>query len=218
MVEITTRVLSVTIESSFKNPTLYKDAHCDDTAQKCLEAYSSYGLKASQIVIKTGDFGFNYEVSFTLFNGNGAFKISAERLEIYFQNATGEKDVELVADCIAKLYEHVPMPEIITTSVNGNAHASAASVEVAQQYLSRFADPTKQVVRGGAIAYIVTKNWKEEIRLTIDKSLLFPEGLFLTWSTNFSEGKLSREVLRTLGEACNEAAEKLDLTFPKKDT
>lgn len=215
MAEITTRVLGVTIESLFKKPALYKDAHCDDTAQKCFEAYSSYGLKASQISIRMGDFGFNYEVSFSLFNGNGTFKITSEKLELHFQNATGEKDVELVADCVARLYEHVPLPEIITTSITGNAHATAGSIEAAQQYLLRYANPAKQVVRGGAIAYMLCKNWKDEIRLTVDKSLVFPEGLFLVWTTSFSEGKLTREVLKTLEDACTEAAEKLDLTFPK---
>jgi hypothetical protein len=216
-VEIATKVLGVAIESFFKKPTLYKDAHCDDIAQKCFEAYSSYGLRASQILIRKGDSGFNYELSFTHFNGNGTFKISAEKLEIHFQNAIGEKDVELVADCIAKLYEHVPLPEIATTTITANAHATAASIEAAHEYLSKYANSAKQIVRCGAIAYILCKNWKEEIRLMVDNSLVYPGGLFLMWSTSLAEGKLSREVIKTLGDACSEAAERVDLTFPRKD-
>jgi len=45
-------------------------------SQKCLEAFVSYGLKPSQIVFRAGDQMFNYDISFSLFNGNGTFKIS----------------------------------------------------------------------------------------------------------------------------------------------
>ena len=218
MAEITSRVVGVTVESFFKKPVLYRDAHCEDTAQRCFEAFSSYGLRASQIAIRVGDVGFNYEVSFNIFNGNGTFKISSEKLEMHFQGATGEKDVELVIDCIAKLYEHVPLPEISNTLITGNAHATASSGEAVQQYLVRYADPAKQIVRGGIIAYIACEKWKDEIRLAVEKSVVFPEGLFLIWSTNFSEGKLSRDVLTTLSDACNEAAAKLDLIFSKSVT
>ena len=50
--------------------------------QKCLEAFASYGLKPIQISIRSGDQTFNYELSFSLFNGNGTFRISAEKLEV----------------------------------------------------------------------------------------------------------------------------------------
>src|SRR6266403_3975155 len=105
MAELTAKNLGITIEAFFKKPVLYKDAHCAETAQKCLEAFSSYALRATQIAIRTGDVAYNYDVSFLLFNGNGSFKISSEKLEITFQNIVTGKDFEVVVDCIAKHYE-----------------------------------------------------------------------------------------------------------------
>ena len=215
MAEIKTKVCGVTIESFFKKAILFKNAHCDDVPQKCLEAFASYGIKPTQIIVRSGDQTFNYDLSFSLFNGNGTFKISAEKLDISLQNATTEKDLEVVKDCIAKVYEHVPLPEINNTSISVTAHATFPSIEEMQHYLLKYANPAKQIVAGGTIAYIHCSDWAEEIRLMIDKSLVYPEGLFLMWSTVYRGNKISRDVLKNIEEAFDNSVTKLDLTFPK---
>ena len=217
MAEITTKICGVTFESFFTNAVLFKDAHCDTIAQKSLEAFAGYGLKPTQISIRSGDQTFNYELSFSLFNGNGIFRISAEKLDVILQNATSDKDLEIVQDCVAKIYEHVPLSEMNNTLISANAHATFPSVEGFQQYLLKYANPIKQIVAGGVIAYVRCQNWKEEIRFTIDKSLAYPTGLFLAWSTTHRDGKPSREVLKNVKEAFEESVTKFDLTFPKND-
>jgi len=214
-VEITIKMAGITVESFFTRARLYKDARCDDIAQKCLEAFSSYGLRAPLIVVRIGDQAFNYDLSFTLFSGNGTVKISSEKLEVHFQNIVTNKDFEIVMDCIAKLFEHAPLPDINSNNIIANAHATADSVETMQQYLLRYADPSKQVVYRGIVAYIVSSNWPKEIRLMVDRSLVVPGGMYLMWSTTF-DGKLSRDVLKALTEACEEATSILDLKFPMK--
>lgn len=214
--EITTKIVNVSIESFFKKPLLHKEARYDEVAQRCLEAFSSYGLKPTQIAIRFGDLAFNHDLSFMLFNGNGTFKFSSEKVEIHIQNASGQKDFEIVVDCILKVYEHIPLPEIRHTTISATEQAAAASIEVVQQYMARFADPAKQIVQGGAIAHVVCKGWPQEIRMTVEQSIVFPEGIFLTWQTTFPEKKLSRDVLKALSDACKEAAAKLDLVFPKE--
>ena len=215
MAEITTKICGVAFESSFIRAMLFKDAHCDEVAQKCLEAFASYGLKPAQVNVRSGDQTYNYDLSFSLFNGSGTFRISAEKLDVVLQNATSDKDLEIVHDCIAKIYEHVPLPEIANTLISADAHATFSSAEELQQYLLKYASPTKQIVSGGVIAYVRCQNWKEEIRFAIDKSLAFPSGLFLAWSTTYRGGKPSRDVLKNVKEAFEESVAKFDLTFPK---
>lgn len=214
MPEITAKICGVTLESFFKKAILFKDARCDEVAQKCLEAFASYGMKASQIAVRNFDGAFNYDLSFSLFNGNGTFKISAEKLDISLQNATSDKDLEIIQDCIAKIYEHVPLPEISHTIFSATAHATFPSIEVMQQYLLRFANPAKRVVSGGIIAYVLCENWADEIRLTLDKSLAFPDGIFLTWTTTYREKKLTRDVVMRIKDIFKESVIKFDLTFP----
>ena len=215
MAEITTQIGGVTFESFFKKAVLFKDAHCDEAAEKCVEAFASYGLRPTQVPVRSGDQTFNYELSFSLFNGNGTFRISAEKLDIHFQNATSNRDSEIVADCVAKMYEHVPLPEINSTLISANTHATLSSIEEMQKYLLRYAQPEKHIVAGGVIAYILCQNWPHEIRLTVDRSLVYPAGLFLAWSTTYPENKISREALKNVKEALEESVTKLDLTFLK---
>ncbi len=215
MAEITTKVCAVAFESFFTKAVLFKDARCDEVSQKCLEAFASYGLRPPQIAVRSGDQIFNYELSFSLFNGNGTFRISAEKLDVSFQNAVNDKDLEILEDCVAKIYEHVPLPEINNTSISANAHACFDSIETMQQYLLKYADPTKQIVSGGTIAYILVQNWTEEIRLMLDRSLVYPAGLFLMWTTIYRGNKISRDVLKSVKDVFQQSVLKLDLTFPK---
>jgi hypothetical protein len=217
MASIRTQLCEIAFESIFNPAVLFKDAHLDDTARKCLEVFASYGLGATQIMLANADGAFNYALSFSLFNGSGTFRISAEKLNIYFKNVRSDKDAELVSDCVAKVYENLPLPEISTTSINASAHATFSSIEEMQQYLLRYANPAKQIVAGGTIAFILCQNWPQEIRLAIEHSLVYPSGLFLSWSTSYPGKKPSREALRNLREAFNESVTKLDLTWAKAD-
>lgn len=215
MAEITTKICAILLESFFKKAALFKDAHCDEMAQKCQEAFASYGLRPTQIFVKSGDQAFNYDVSFSLFNGNGTFKISAEKVDVHLQNATSDKDLEIVEDCIAKVYEHLPLPEINSTLITANAQTTMSSVEELQKYLQKFANPAKRIVSGGAIVNVLCEKWPQEMRVTVERSIVFPAGLFLTWSTTHPGNKLSRDVLKKMREALEESVTKLDLSFPK---
>lgn len=215
MTEITPQVCDVTCQSFFKKAILFNDARCGEVAQKCLEAFTSYGLRANQIDARNGDQTFKYELSFSLFNGNGKFKFTSEKLELEFHNAISDKDLEVVQDCVAKVYEQVPLPEIGNTLISVNAHATLSSIEAMQRYLAAFAKPEKRIVASGAIAYVLCEKWPQEVRLMIDRSLIYPAGLFLAWSTTNPQKGLSREVLKNVREAFDESLMNLDLTFTK---
>jgi hypothetical protein len=120
-----------------------------------------------------------------------------------------------VEDCVAKVYEHVPLPEINNTTISANAHASFDSMEAMQQFLSKYASPKRQIVSGGTIAYILVPQWPEEIRVMIDRSLVYPAGLFLMWTTSYRGNKISRDLLKNVTEIFKQSAVKLELPFPK---
>jgi len=214
--EITTQFCDVTSQSSFKKAVLFKDAHFDEVAEKCLESFGSYGLRATQINVRSGDRTFRYELAFSLFNGNGKFKISAEKFECEFHNVITDKDVEVVQDCLAKVYEQVPLPEVVNSLVSVTAHATLPSMESLQKYLLVFAKPERQIVSGGTIVHVLCQNWAQEVKLTVERSMVYPAGLFLAWSTTCPQKKLSRDDLKNIGLAFEESATKLDLTFARK--
>ena len=131
-----------------------------------------------------------------------------------FQNAQSDKDFEIVEDCVAKVFEHIVLPDIISsTIISANVQTTAPSIDAAQQYLSRYAEPAKGVVAMGSVVYAKIPSWPQEIRLFIDRSLVFADGLFLMLSTTHVGSKLTRDVLRGLNESCKEVAGKVDLSF-----
>jgi len=216
MAELTTKTASLKIDGFFKRAVLFKDAHCAEAAQKALDIFYGYGLRTAQIAVRNGDETYNYDLYFPLFNGNASFKISAEKVELGFQGIANAKDFEIVADCVAKFYQQVLVPEVGATNIDATAHAVTASAEARDKYLLRSADTSKQITCAGAVMYTRCKDWMEEIRVLVDRSLVFAnDGLFLMWTTTFSGDKLTMELLANLEKACEEAANKLDLTFSK---
>lgn len=47
-----------------------------------------------------GDRLFDYDLTFSLFNRIGSFRLTAEGFHMAFQNARGEKDAGIIIDCI----------------------------------------------------------------------------------------------------------------------
>ncbi len=215
MATVTTRVFGAGFETSFKTPVLYRDAHCEELAKKFFEALASYGVKPPQIALRQGDSCFNYDLTVLIFNGNGIFKVSSEKLEIRFDNALGDKDFEIITDCVAKVYEHVPLPDITYTSISATVHVTFDSIAEQQKYMSRYADPERQIVQAGIIAYMKCKSWPEEIRLTVDQSLAYQDGIFLSFVTRQKEGKVTRDSMNKVASAFVEATSGLDLIFPE---
>ena len=88
------QVCEVACDSFFKKVVLFRDSKLEEAAQRCLEAFFGYGLRPPQIELRRRDHAFNYELTFSLFNGNGTFAVSAEKIHIHIKNATSSKDVE----------------------------------------------------------------------------------------------------------------------------
>jgi hypothetical protein len=215
MVGIRLQLFGLTLDGAFRKPVLYRNAHCVEVAEKCLEAFGNYGLKPTQVRVQRQDEAFNYELSFSLFNGNGTFKLSAETLRLEFQNANGRRDIELLTDCIVKAYQEVPIPEITNTVINANGHATMSSEEEAKEYLLRYARPEKGISAGGMVAFMNCRTWPQTIRLLLEGSLAYPAGVFLNWSTRHPGSKMSREAAHDLEVAFEESVTKLDLRFVK---
>lgn len=216
MTEISRQLFSVAVESIYKRPALFQESRWAEVAPNALDAFASNGLRPGQIALKKGDELYNYEISFALFNGNGTFRLSSERLEITFQNAISAADQELIIDCVAKCHDRIPLPEIALTRISVYLHAALESIEAKNKFLAKFANPEKNVISGGLIAYVLSDKWKTEFRVTLDRSLVYPAAIFISWETQFLGSRLTRDQMMTFGEACEDVAQKLDLVFKKR--
>ncbi len=79
--------VGIAVETTFTQALPFVDANCVPIAKACLDSLSRYGLQAGQIALRRRDTAFNYELSFQLFNGNGTFKLTADKLNISLAEA-----------------------------------------------------------------------------------------------------------------------------------
>src|SRR5216683_1105463 len=141
MAEIIKTLTAVNLDSIFKKAISLKEAQLDVVANKCLEAFSVYGLKPSQLAMRPGDLLFTYDLSFRLFNNNFTFQFTGEKLHLEFQNAGSQSDLEILGDCLAKVQEQVTMPEVGITGIAASAQAFLQSPEEVNAYLSKYSFP-----------------------------------------------------------------------------
>ena len=216
MTGIKTQFAEITVEAFFTTAPLLKEAMLDEIAKRSVEAFGSYGLRPAQILVRGSDQPFGFELTFSLFNGNGTFGVSSERMRFHCQNITGHKDLEVVQDCLAKCFEHLPLPEIGQTIFSGNAQTLASSIGEANDYLLKLASPANHIVQAGVVAYIRIPKWEEEIRLAVDRSVVYPGGLFLLWTTAYKGRKPSRETFKILKEALDDSIACVKLKWQKE--
>jgi len=216
MLELTTRLVEVLLQTHFKKPVLNRDAHYDNVALKCWEAYSSYGLTPTDIKVQTGDIGFNHQLFFQLFNGNGTFKVTAEKAEVFLKNAVGRSDFDIIVDCINKFYGQVPLPEYTHTAVTASAHSQTTPDEY-KKYMAQFTNPEKKIIHGGAIVHALCEGWPSPIRMTMEPSVVYSDAIFFTWQTTLVESKVMPAALELLNKACDDAAAKMDIVFAKTE-
>jgi hypothetical protein len=218
MQEISLQTLGIVFETMFTTAVPFLEARCDDLAKKCLEMFSGYGLKPTQISVRRRDQVFNYDLSFQLFNGNGTFKISAEKLHISLQNAQGPKDYKIIADCVTKMYEAVPFTNLANSSITATGHAKLSSALAVSEYFLSFTKPHGDMVLTGIIGQPSCSSWPHKIKLLLEESSVYPESVFFSFFTDYPAGKISRQTLDNMVSAFRESLEKCDLYFPKAES
>ena len=216
---ISLQTLGIVIDAMFTTAVPFQEARCDELAKKCLELFSGYGLKPAQISVRKRDQVFNYDLSFQLFNGNGTFKISAEKLHMSLQNATGKQDYEIIVECVTKMYEAVSLMKIANSSITASGHVKLSSALAVSEYFRSRAIPKSDMVLTGIIGrFSSCSSWPHKMKLLLEESFVYPEGVFFSFSTDYPVGNLSRQTLDNLTEAFWESLGKCELHFPKAES
>src|SRR5437016_4313386 len=92
--------LSTTMELAFQTPVAFDRDSLKGIAHAALGAFGQFGLRPNQVWQRMGDALFDYELSFSLFNGQASFRLGPERAWVNVQNARGRRDVEVVLQCL----------------------------------------------------------------------------------------------------------------------
>ena len=203
MIQVCNQNLSVTLEAFFQKPVAYDRDRFKSIAETALEKYGEFGLRCGQVWQRQGDQLFDYELSFSLFNGLGQFRLSAERFSVNLQNARGERDVQVILECLVRAAQCVGSNDSCKLNIQANSHAifeseSQCNASTINYALRRVSKISKE------------EGWVSPVRLTAERSLGFKEGVFLVFSTERT-GIAHLETFQQIADTFGKALQKLDL-------
>jgi hypothetical protein len=209
MIELTTQVIGVTIDSLFAQARPFSKERLDQFCLRALELFKDNGLKPEHIGLRTTDILFGYELNFGLFGGNATFRLTSERLILTFQNVVNRDALRTVAEAAGRVHSLFEDTDFLEHAIGIAAHMSFRDEQQRKNAGSVLKDPQRQIEFLGRLAHITIAQWPETIRLEIDRSIFYPPGLFMSWNSKW-RGKVDIETLSMAAKALELAANRLD--------
>ncbi len=204
--------VGIQVQSWLVPPRLFKEANLDGFAQKAFECFAPQGLRPSNLILQKEDEIYSYRLLFSLFRGQGNFRLDSEKLEVVFEKARDQNDLNIIYDCILKAQSCFPSAERkISHMVQATSHAIFDSKNERDGFLQQFGRPDCAITQGGIIAYAPLGPAGEEIRFSMDRSYIYPEAVFLTWNMTTTSA-LNHEVCNAIQTSFRTMASKFDLT------
>jgi hypothetical protein len=209
MIELTTQVIGVTIDSSFVQARPFSKERLDQFCLGALDSFKDNGLSPEHIALRTTDLLFGYELSFGLFGGYATFRLTSERLFLAFENVANRDALKTVAETASKAHSLFEDTDFLEHTIRIAAHMLFRDEQQRKNASSVLEDRTRQIEFLGRLAHVRIPEWPETIRLEIDRSIFYPPGLFMSWNSKW-RGKVDVETLSRAAKALELAANRLD--------
>ncbi len=211
MITLRNQEVGVQVQSWFLPSRLFKEASTDSFAQKALVSFAPQGLRPSDLMLEKEDEIYSYRIHFSLFRGQGKFRLDAEKLEVVFEKVRDQNDLNIIYDCLLKAQScFTPSESKISHMVQATSHAVFGSKDERDGFLKQFGRPNAAIAHGGIIAYAPLGPTGEEIRFSLDRSYIYPEAVFLTWNVTTTSA-LNLEVCKAIQDGFRTMASKFDL-------
>ncbi len=202
--------LSATMELTFQAPVAFDKDSLKSIATSALGAFSQFSLRPNQIWQRIGDALFDYELSFTMFNGQASFRLGPERALVNVQNARGRRDAEVLLHCLVSAAECFQTNPVQRAFLQAQCHGLFDPEVGSETFFASFTDPAQNVVDGGRIAVVQEKEWITPVRISVERSIQFKNAAFITWSAD-RPGKTDLEELRDVANTFDKASQKIGL-------
>lgn len=216
MLHVQNESLSVTMDAFFHSAVSFDKAGLNTVANNALEKFSNYNLRFNQIVQRSGDQLFNYDLSFPLFANQGQVRLHPDRLFVNLENVRGEGDLEIVVQTLVRAVQCLPSDLVTRLSFRAAAHAAFQSETESKDFFAPFVDKGKSIIDGGRIVVVKEDAWPSPVRLLLERSLVSINGLYLGWMLE-QPGTVNLETLKEIADKFGVAAKSagLELIFQK---
>jgi hypothetical protein len=171
--------------ASFKGyyaaPQLLQSINLETLTGTFLKEFSSYHITPTNITLERGDGLFGYSIKAHLFNHLINFASTAVNLEASFTRLIRATDRTIAADCLRKLINmgRDYLGDICVFELA--LHAAFDSQKTRDGFLTR--ENPAGLAMVGTLGYKKLPNPEQMIRFQIDQSWVFPEAVYITWTT-----------------------------------
>ncbi len=208
------KLYSVSLTSWFAEAVPFSEAALPALAKRILQRFGGYGLRPLEIIQREGDRLFDYDLNFALFNRNGTIRITSEGVYASFQNAKDDNDANLISDCLLGIGEALSDRRMREHRLEAFVHASLSSVAERDNFLTSLGPSDRKLPISGCILNFPPSGAFGEAKFVVDRSLAFPEAVFINWSAQFPKPP-SKELFAEAATTFRQFSAELGLEFPK---
>ena len=210
MFRVNNQNLSVSLDIVFAAPLAYDSGRLSTIAKSALDRFAVHGLRPSSLFQNPGDQLFNYELSFALFNNQAHFRLTGERLFVSVQNARTEVDVKTLIDVLISSQKCFPNDTPCQANFQAVAHGMFSQEDDFKAFFAPFTDLTNDIIEGGRILSVKEKDWPWKVRLSVERSTVFKNSVFITWWAEQS-GMVDLENIKEIADKYGKSLQKTGL-------
>ncbi len=198
--------LSTSVE--YRCPVTVGEAKLDTVAKALSLPPCGEFLNPVDITLAKQNELFSYTFSVQLFGGSGGIVINAKGITVSFKQGKSVEHLALMIKLTLAALEVAKVGEFKTTSINLNLHATFDTPSDYAEHMMRFTALAPKVVSGGSVLVMRVAEIDGEFRYASEKSLVYPEGLFI--ATSFTTAREANPELYKRLETEFELAASLD--------
>jgi hypothetical protein len=211
MFNVRNQELGLSLQSYFFPVLPYSELNPSVFGLKILKNFQDYGLHPNGIYLLKGNELFTHEMGFKLFANRANFQIHSDKMDISFEHARTQKDIDVVFDCVLKMIGCLPEGRTKSHTISVTSHSVFDNKNLRNLFFGKFKNEAAKIQDGGVIAYSNSGPGDHEIRLLIERSQLNPEtGVFVAWTLNFL-GDLNLDLLRGIQVSFRDLSDRFDL-------
>ena len=172
------------VDLPFRRPDPFNSLVLSEFANRIAEVLL-LPVQADQFRVRVGDALYWYELVGSFLGDNVQFKKTAERATLVFKNGRVAADVQFIGIRTARFIQALGSGDGQQVILTAFCHASCASLEERDRFLSPFAI-ADSVVGPGLTGRVRVTDWPEPIKVNIEASFLVSGGLFVAWETAYT--------------------------------
>src|SRR5207249_6590747 len=200
-------VIEFTVHSQadFQTPIPLEEARLTEIAKEICKSSLAPHINVGEISLITEDDLFDYDLKIPMFNNSAELILNPQNVTVTFRSGRTSPHLKLISECTVSLMKLAVRHSIKRSVTSFSAQAAFDSQESYLGYMKQFTNGELRIGSGGIILFADLPDWEGEMRFATEKSMFYPNGIFVTGQASTSKG-LSPEFSEAFAKRFEEVA------------